>query len=63
MGDIGAQPDMYAPVLAFAHLFAAFWLVRMLFIMYKPGKKKAKGAARANSLPPGWYDSDQPLSN
>lgn len=48
----GARPEMYAPVLAFAHLFAAFWLLRMLFIMYKPGSKKAgrPGAVPSQSM-------------
>ena len=33
---MGAIVAMYVPVLVFAHAFAAFWLVRMLLIMYKP---------------------------
>ncbi|KAI8467922.1 MAG: hypothetical protein J3K34DRAFT_523385 [Monoraphidium minutum] len=51
MAKVGAMPEMYGPVLAFAHLFAAFWLLRMLLIMYNPGSrgKAARGAAQGGA--------------
>jgi hypothetical protein len=33
---------MYVPVLVFAHAFAAFWLVKMLLIMYRPNRRQPK---------------------
>ena len=42
---------LYVPALVFAHLFAGFWLVRMLLIVQRPGGSRAsrRGAAAAAS--------------
>jgi len=46
---------MYVPVLVFAHIFAAFWLVRMLLLMYRPcSRRRAARGSGAGALTVHW---------